>query len=59
MIQIPIRIEQIYTVEHDALSYHNLNAHGRQLRPLPASLSLKWQSMVAFPPHFITAAIFF
>ena len=26
MIQNPIRIEQIYTVEHDALSYHNLNA---------------------------------
>ena len=26
MIQKPIRIEQIYTVEHDALNYQNLNA---------------------------------
>ena len=33
-------------------------SHGRQLRPLPASLRFQWQSMVAFPPHFIAAAIF-
>ena len=54
----------IWLIDLYLSSCHNHNIkcghlHGRQLRPLPASLSLKWQSMVAFPPHFIAASIFF
>ena len=60
--EICSRKNKYLQVQTDNVQYRYLDQdqiHGRQLRPLPASLSLKWQSMVAFPPHFIAASIFF
>ena len=46
-------------VHWKSIIIHREHNHGCAGKKLPASLSLKWQSMVAFPARFIVAAIFF